>query len=129
MKYRIIAVPFILTLLMSGFVSCGTKEGKQETVEEAGVQQEEAVYTENTIYDDEVPQDKAVFTEVEQEDADGYRFEVIRHNSFAFTDLCKLFSPGGRMLLIASGCQECGSLEGFWFDMIRREGSRMYVLP
>ena len=111
MKYRIIAIPFILALLMAGFSGCGTKEAKPETeAEEAGEQQEEAVYTESVVCDDEASQGEMAFTEVVQEDADGYRLQIIRHNSFAFTDLCKLFSPAGRMLLIASGCQECGSL-------------------
>ena len=117
MKYRIIAIPFILALLMAGFSGCGTKEAKPETeAEEAGEQQEEAVYTESVVCDDEASQGEMAFTEVVQEDADGYRLQIIRHNSFAFTDLCKLFSPAGRMLLIASGCQECGSLGGYWID-------------
>ena len=117
MKYRIIAIPFILALLMAGFSGCGTKEAKPETeAEEAGEQQEEAVYTESVVCDDDASQGEMAFTEVVQEDADGYRLQIIRHNSFAFTDLCKLYSPAGRMLLIASGCQVCGSLGGYWID-------------
>ena len=117
MKYRIIAIPFILALLMAGFSGCGTKEAKPETeAEEAGEQQEETVYKESVVCDDEASQGEMAFTEVVQEDADGYRLQIIRHNSFAFTDLCKLYSPAGRMLLIASGCQECGSLGGYWID-------------